>query len=312
MKRLLCLVILGASLAASAQTTTIQPQLSFRRVDDPNVDSYTFGAGQCNDTITVRWLNTLLINLTQCTQNPLKVWATNGECGDAPATGDKRYDDIPGISVQNIRQGTFTVKLSELPGFTTAATDGGSNACGAGESSTTHRICGSIEYAILGGGFGGCGTATKQTAVPLKLIYDTLPPGPPTLVSAAAQDEGVRVDFEYDGDTTIVMVEARGPGEADFRQLAETTASNKLIRGKGLQNNVEYEVRLRAKDAAGNVSGPSGSVNVTPIKTLGFWAYYKQQGGTDEGGCSTGAGLAPMLIGLWALRRARQQARSKS
>ena len=98
MKRLLTLSVLVSSLGAFAQTT-ILPQLSFNRVDDPTLDTFTFGASQCNDTITVRWLNTLTINLTQCGQNPLKVWATTGECLDTgPGTDDKRYDDIPALA----------------------------------------------------------------------------------------------------------------------------------------------------------------------------------------------------------------------
>ena len=70
-------------------------------------------------------------------------------------------------------------------------------------------------------------------------------------------------------------------------------------------------MRLRCIDAAGNVSDPSSSVSVTPIKTLGFYGFYKQSGGTDTG-CSTGLGLVPALVALFALRRARKQSRSNT
>jgi hypothetical protein len=312
MKRLLSLSVLVFSLGAFAQTTSLLPQLSFHRVDDPTVDTFTFGAAQCNDTITVRWSNTLTINLTQCTQNPLKVWATKGECLDTgPGVDDVRYDDIAALTVQQLRQGTFTVKIAELPGFNASATDGGLTVCGSPNESTTQRICGRMDYGILSGGFGGC-TTNPLNATPLKLVYDTKAPVAPTITQYGALDQGVRIGFTAPSDASTVTVEAKGPNDADYRQLAETASTNTQIQGKGLQNATTYDVRLRSIDAAGNVSDPSSSVSVTPIKTLGFYGFYKQSGGTDAG-CSTGLGLVPALVALFALRRrARKQSRSNT
>lgn len=307
MKRLLAVSIALASLAASAQV--VVPQIALRRVGDLNNDTYTFGAGQCNDTITVQWSNTTTISfITQCSASPvLKVWSTAGECGNAPLTGDLRYDDIPGLTLQTIKQGTLNVKLAELPGFSsTLTTDGGVVSCGASDISKPHRLCGAIEYAMFTGV--ACGTATTTTASPLKLNYDTLPPAAPVITSVGALDQGAKVSFTTDSDATIVQLEVRAQGEADFTMIKEATASNNSITGTNMVNNTTYDVRLRAVDAAGNISVPSQSDSVTPIKTLGFYGYYRSVGGSDRG-CSAGWGMIPAL-GLWLFVRARQRRRN--
>ncbi len=300
----LCMLLAGS--AALAQTTPVVPRIAILRVDDPNVSTYTFGAAQCNSTLTLAWSNTLTINLMLCSQNPLKLWSTAGECQDAPGPNDTRYDDVPALTLA-ARQGNFSVKIAELPDFksTTTADGGMLLPCGGTTPFTkTHKVCGSVEYAVPTGV--GCGTPMKQAANPLRLVYDTQPPASPTITEYAAQDQGVRLGFNVDSDTSSVILEVKGSADADYRELAETAAVNGKIRGTGLENNVPYDVRLRAKDAAGNVSLPSAELSVTPIRTLGFWGYYKDAGGTDPGGCSVGAGLMPLLLAAFAFRRARK------
>lgn len=305
--RLATLLPLLAAGAASAQAIAINPILS------PSSDSYTFGAAACNDTVTVRWTNTLTIILTQCSQSPLKLWATAGECQETPGTADTRYEDVPSLTLNGVRQGSFSVKISELPDFkaTTSADGGTLLPCSSSTPFTkTHRICGNVEYALSTGI--SCGTTTKLAATPLRLVFDTLPPGKPTITDYAAQDEAVRAGFTVDSDTTTVIMEVQGPTDVDFREIASTASTNGTIRGTGLQNNVPYVVRLRAKDGAGNPSEPSDSITATPIRTLGFWGYYKEAGGTDAGGCSVGTGLVPLLLAAFAFRRARKQVRRQS
>jgi hypothetical protein len=307
---ILSTVLVGAS--AFAQTTpVVLPRLSITRVDAPNVDSFTFGGTSCNESVTLRWANTLTYSIgTICNAGSvLKLWATPGTtCQDTPGASDLAFNDVPVLTVDQLRQGTFTLKLSDLPDFknTTSADGGTLDTCGSANPFTkTHVVCGVIDYAVQSGF--GCGTATKLRAAPLKLIYDTLPPGKPSITDFTAQDEAVRVAFSVDSDTSAVIVEARGPTDIDFVSRGETASSSTFIRGENLQNGVLYTVHLRARDAAGNLSDPSDPIEVTPIRTVGFWGYYKDQGGTDTAGCSTGLGLSPLLLIALALRRARKQ-----
>lgn len=302
-------------LAGSGAFAQVLPRLAILRTDDPNVDTYTFGVAECNDTLTLGWSNTLILTLSNaCGMNPLKLWSTAREsCGDEPTADDTSYTEVPSSTVDQIRQGTFTVKISELPAFKpTTTTDGGTQlTCGSATPFTrTHRVCASAKYTVFAGTT--CGSPSFQTATPLKLTYDTEPPAPPTITEYAAQDKAVRMGFTVGSDTTIVTMEVKGPDDADFRELAETAASNGSIRGDGLENNVPYFVRLRGRDDAGNVSEPSAELQVTPIRTLGFWGYYKDAGGTEQGGCSTGAGVMPLLLAAFAFRRARKQVRRQS
>jgi hypothetical protein len=311
--RLTALCGLLAASASVGQTMVVTPQIAILRVDDPNVDTFTFGAAQCSDTVTLQWSNTLAFATNGCSQNPLKLWSTAGECGDTKGTNDTSFTDVPALTLNTARTGTFQVKISELPDFkTTTSADGGTLIpCG----STTpiekvHRICGSVSYVPA---FNGCvGTAQVLTATSLKLVYDTLPPSVPEITGSSPQDQGVRVVFTVDADTSVVLLEVKGPTDADFRQIADTSATNGLVRGTGLENNVPYEVRLRAQDAAGNVSDPtSEALTITPIRTLGFWGYYKDAGGSEQG-CSVGAGLMPLLFAAFAFRRKSKQVKQDS
>jgi hypothetical protein len=317
--RLALLLALFAGATAFAQTPVL-PQISITRVDDPSNPKYTFGAAQCNDTVTLQWVNTLTISLTnQCAQNPLKLWASPGDsCPTAPAATDTIYPSIPNLTLSSVRQGSFSVKISELPAFKpTASADGGTVlSCNSTMPFTQdHVICGSVDYATFSG---ICSTASTLAATPLQLIFDTQPPTAPVMTSATPQDQGVRATFTVDSDTTTVIMEVTeyvddGGIVGDFREIAQTASTNAFIHGGGLTDNVAYLVRLRSVDGAGNVSDPSDAQTVTPILTEGFWGFYKKAGGTDPGGgCSVGEGLMPLLLAAFALRRARQQGRSQS
>ena len=309
----LCTVL--AATASLAQTTVVGPRLAILRSDDPNVDTYTFGASACNDTLTLTWSNTLTTLAASCIQNDLKLWSTAGECLDTgPGASDVRYENVPFITLVGLRQGTFTVKIAELPDFkTTTSTDGGTTLLPCGDATPftkVHKVCGVVNYA-LNSGF-GCGTAQPQVATPLKLVYDTEPPAAPTIKEYAAQDQGMQLGFTVSSDAATVILEVKGPDDPDWRELAEVPAANAEVKGTGLVNNVPYLARLRAKDAAGNVSLPSVEITISPIRTLGFWGYYKDAGGTETGGCSVGAGLMPLLFAAFAFRRARKQVRRQS
>ncbi|MFT3709513.1 MAG: hypothetical protein QM817_17945 [Archangium sp.] len=309
-QRLAAVILVGLSAVASAQTITT-PQIAFRRLGDTASESYTFGAAQCNDTLTVSWTNTTTTQyVSTCSSNSMKVWSTTGECSNTPPADAVRYDDIPGLTLQTIRQGTFNVKIAELPGFSNSlTTDGGVVTCGSPGISKTHRVCGAIDYIAFTGTFCGSTTSTA-TATALRLVYDTQPPSAPVITEYGAQDQGVKITFTVDSDTATVQLEVKSPTDADFKVIKDGDAvSQKTITGSGLLNQTTYDVRLRAVDAAGNISDPSASVAVTPIKTLGFYGYFRQVGGSD-GGCSAGIGIFPALALWFFVRRARDRRRN--
>lgn len=309
------LMMIRASLAAFslwAFSALGQGQINIRRAEEPGVETYTFRPDRCNDTLNLQWDNKLLVALSnvQCGQYPFKLWVTSGSCGDEAGSADVTFTDVPSTTVDTARKGTFTLKVSDLPGFATALADGGVATGCADETprTVTHQVCGAAKYAVWSGF--QCNAAQIIRASPLKLVLDTQPPAAPTLVEAIAQDTAIRVNFTVGTDTEKVILQVKGPDDSDFRTVKESLGTAISASVEGLTNEVEYRVRLLAADAAGNVSAPSAEARATPLKTIGLWGYYQKQGGTDEAevGCSTsGALLMPSILGLWAVRRSRRR-----
>ncbi|MEW5743747.1 MAG: MXAN_2561 family MXYO-CTERM-anchored protein [Myxococcota bacterium] len=282
------------ALPALAQTTTTSAlELG---AGNSFSNSFTVGAGDCSLKLRVRWRYNYSVG-PLCT--PLKLWSTDGECGETPGTNDVRYDDVPNITVSTVREGTFDVAIDELPGFK----EGTATPCGSANLTKTHKVCGSMEYNVTSCGFS---TASKLQASALKIVYDTQPPTAPTITDATALDNSARVNFSVSSDAAVVIAEVRAQGTADFSAGGEVLASAGSIKVSGLVNGTTYDIRLRAKDEAGNVGEPSDPVAVTPIKTIGFWGAYRYKGGTDQGGCSSAPGLLFPLALLWTLRRRRR------
>lgn len=296
MNRFLLAAVLMASAVASAQTVS---PLTIRRVDDPTIDSYTFGAAQCRDTLTVRWTYSLNVNL--CTG--LKLWSTEGTCGDAPGTADVKYDEVPQFTVSSLRSGTFSVKIAELPAFAAADT---ATPCGGQGIAKTHQLCGMLEYTTY-----ICGSGQQKiSASPLKLIYDTAPPTAPSITGFFAQDGAIKVSFTADADTSVVLGEVKGPSDAAFRSSGEAAVSAGALRITGLTNGTTYDVRVRGRDASGNVGEASEIISATPVRTVGFFGVLREKGSSEQGGgCSLGGPLVPLgllaLAGLFARRRSR-------
>jgi hypothetical protein len=295
LQRTAVLVVMTASLAASAQTT---PALTLRAGSDAT-DTFLLKATDCNLELVVTWTYHYNVGFL-CT--PLKLWSTEGECGEAPGTNDVRYDDVSQLVITNTRTGTFTVPVAELPGFKS----GTETPCGSRNLNKTHKVCGVIEYAQTTCGFT---TQPKLQASPLKIVYDTVAPSPPVITDVTALDQSATVTFSADTDSAYVLAEVRAQGSADFVSAGEVVASAGRIKVTGLVNGTTYDLQLRARDANGNVSEPSAPVPVKPIRTVGFWGAYRDAGGTDPGGCSTAPGLVPGLLLLWPLWRRRRSAR---
>lgn len=293
MKRLLVISTVLFSLAASAQAFV------FRLPSDNTTTEYTFGAAECTNTLTMSWRYVLPVSGTPT--DGLEIWTTrSSSCGTEPGTDDVVLTTVPYLQVVSLQQGSFSVDIANLPSF---AGDGGTTCPSPTPMSVTSRVCGAMPYVI--GTIGGSNQYARATAFPL--TYDTLPPNPPLILRAVAQDSAVSVEFSVT-DAVTVKVEVKGPSDADYREVGEAVVANtSTVRGTGLVNNEAYEVRLRAVDAAGNVSDPSGAITVTPIDTIGFYGYFARNGGELQGGCATAPGLMTLLLAALSLRLRRMK-----
>ncbi|RKH52205.1 hypothetical protein D7X55_06780 [Corallococcus sp. AB049A] len=76
----------------------------------------------------------------------------------------------------------------------------------------------------------------------------------------------------------------------------------------GLTNGVTYRLQAIIRDAAGNESPASASVDATPVKSNGLFDAYVEGGGEERGGCAaTGGGIAGgavlAALGIWLSSR---------
>ena len=279
--------LLGAT-AAQAQTVTL-------RATGRTTDTVRFNAAACSNDLSITWTSTLLTALG----TPLRLWSTTGECGDNPTGTDVPYTDVPALTVQSLRTGSFILHLSGLPSF--VGGDAGV-VCGTESVERTNRICGSYTPVAS---FGT--TATIQRATLLTVIYDTLPPVSPTIDAVSEQDTALKLQFTVSSDTFAVHFDARAQGQADFTERVDVQVTT----GKGatidhLINGTTYDLRARAEDSAGNISEPSEIVSATPRHTSGFWTQFRRDGGSEQGGCSAAYPVPVALAaGLWLLRRKR-------
>lgn len=291
MVRTFFLVAAVAATASSAQTVTLK--YAFQ-----DATTYRFNKDSCTATVRVTWTSTL-IN-TPCSE--LQFWSTELECLDKPGATDKQYPSVSPADV--IRKtgttNTFNVVLAELPGF--FYSDAGV-VCGSDLIDRPHKICGGFDV----NGTGVAGTCTRQHASSLALIYDTRPPVAPTIDEVLEQDGALTFKFSASSDTSVVHFDLRAQGETEYAEKGQlATTSGSSIRIGALVNGTTYDVRARAEDGAKNFSAPSEVVAATPRLTKGFWARYRDAGGTQTGGCTAVHGL-PLLLagGLWLLRRKR-------
>lgn len=292
MFRALPLVLLPA--VVFAQTSLTEPLV----IQVNGVTDVTVFPEMCTGSVAGKWFS----QVQQPACDPLKLWATSGECGDGPAAADVRFNDVP-VNLLAAGSGDFSIKVSALPGFKDAATP-----CGGGPYELTHKICGAIGVST---GFDCTFTTTRSQvrAKPASLVYDTLPPNPPTLEAVNAFDKALQVYFTAGDDAVAVEVWIRVVGDADFGFAGDFATSAGSARIERLTNGVEYEVMLFALDAAGNASDGSAALTATPHLTNGFWAAYQTGGGGDRGcgSSSAGAGAPLWWLALWALSSRRKR-----
>jgi MYXO-CTERM domain-containing protein len=155
------------------------------------------------------------------------------------------------------------------------------------------------------------GTFTFQLAVPPTPTIDHVTPGDTQL--AVTVVPGTRTATETAQAGITYQATCAPPlGSGLPTQTSPPGNAGDLI-CSGLTNNVAYTVTVQGQSEAGNM-GPSSLATgpdstTTPLPFLSFWEIYKDQGGVEQGGCSTGGAgsLVPALalLGLLAIRRRR-------
>jgi MYXO-CTERM domain-containing protein len=154
------------------------------------------------------------------------------------------------------------------------------------------------------------GTFVFQLAIPPKPTISSVTPGDTQLSVAVVAGTGTATETATRSVTYRVTCTPSVGGGAPSTGGPSNVGS--VICG-GLTNSTAYTVTAQASSQAGNlgalsdVTGPNAST--TPLPFLDFWQIYKDQGGVEQGGCSTGGagalGPALALLGLLAVRRRR-------
>jgi hypothetical protein len=291
--RSLLLTLMASS--ALAQNPVTPVSFGIRETPEATDDQLVIGASACGTSRIVYWVWNQ-IGTQPC--NNLRIWATDGSCGNEPGAKDLEFPSVSPILINTTRQGAITVVINELPGFAAGTT----TPCGAAETLTKeHRICASVPTALQ------CGLQnnTFTTASPLRISYDAQPPNAPIIDSVSSQDKALKVAFTVSSDTAQVIPFSRAQGTADFRRHKTVSlGGGREVVVDELLNGTTYDLRLRAIDAAGNESADSELASGTPKRTVGFWGTYRDAGGTDTGGCTLApVGLVPLAALLWTIRR---------
>ncbi len=142
-----------------------------------------------------------------------------------------------------------------------------------------------------------------------RVVFDLTRPEAPTVTDAIASEYAIRVEFEpstsqdvsryhvvfgseeFSGGTLPEDATSRTPRPLEGGADADSgRVSVELPAGQDLW------VAVAARDEAGNFSGVSDPIRVTVMGTQNFWDYYRDAGGSEEGGygCSSTGGAPPM------------------
>ncbi len=294
MRTFLTTVAVLASTAAFGQTQQIQIRATDGR------ETLRVRPSDCGRSLAFSWQ----VAGTLC--DGLSLWLTrDSDCQDS-ASAQTTRTSLTSISLDTIRnqggQGTSSFEASQLP---FEETDGGA-VCGASGQEVTFRLCGATKGADA---FGTCLSSTTLKASPLKVLYDTLPPGAPSIGEVLELDEALRVTVDAPEDATrarLVVLQ----GDTEVTSM-EQTEEQGAFRVEDLQNNVTYTLRAYSIDEADNVSEEFDEAEGTPIKTLGFYEEYRKAGGKETGGCgATGGGVAGgavlAVMGFWLSSRRKR------
>lgn len=163
-----------------------------------------------------------------------------------------------------------------------------------------------------------------------RLVLDTERPPAVTLTDVTATESNVELTWSLPDDVSDIKTYTlyyssepfSGGTTADDIAGLTTGASRGSNDGGRTRMNSEVSlmpgqtvyVSVAARDQTTNESILPEPLNTTAIETQDFWEYYREQGGSETGGCSTTetrpplAGLVLVLLGLGVLRFRKSQA----
>ena len=255
------------------------------------------GPNDCGINISVTWTVTPL-----ATCSSLKIWlSTANSCPQEPAATDPVLEQRGPPLSETTR--TFNLAVGDLPLF---GADAGVS-CGAPGQDVTFKLCASVKVI---GALNTCDTFVEETTPPT-VRYDSTPPPAPTITRADEQDSAIVVTVSIQGDDVAsVIVVATDSSGAQAAQVERATPTGSIRLGN-LTNGTTYNVTAQARDEAGNLSQTSQPVQATPVLTSGFFRRYLDEGGSEQGGCSSAGGAAlgalSVAAGMWLAWRRRRR-----
>lgn len=149
------------------------------------------------------------------------------------------------------------------------------------------------------------GTVTGIARTQLQTQFEA--PAVPINVSARPGESALDVSWAAGTSNTVTVDHyyvTATPVDATQDSVHHATTANAATlstRVGGLKNNVPYAVTVQSVSQGGNGSEASAAVNGTPLPGEDFWKWYKDHGGAETGGCSTGAAGGLALLGVASL-----------
>ncbi|MFT5432694.1 MAG: hypothetical protein ACI9OJ_003396 [Myxococcota bacterium] len=159
---------------------------------------------------------------------------------------------------------------------------------------------------------------TVGRAERLKIELDATAPTAPILTKADPGEGNVDLAWDAVTDSDVedyIVFYGTGTFTSDSSVATETAGSTSTsVKVSGLSNDLPYNFNIIAVDEAGNSSffcDQENTKSATPIEVFDGWEYYRENGGTEEGGycyvatAAWNSPLAPAVTWLRGYRDAR-------